>query len=432
MSRIKGSLDEGQSPLFVLAAYDHDYQGGNLDPQQEIMADPVAMVTGPSEHVLEVLGKIAEQTALQPALSSEARALGEDHANRKYFWQTAGAEILADRTDRYGIGLKRTILDFMLAKQLERYQARDDALFEHEGRPNHFPTWLPETRKVATATSEGMPSWIRGGNRIGETAAGDRYKFVEDSWRLAVANRRITNRGMTTPEDAASYLDIKNIRADRDILNLMGDQFHRCEIFGTWPARNTKTFKDRRNFWRGMMLASAESADDKLLLALFNEVRSNVRAELHYWTVAIQDMDRTEGGKEARNAIQSRETRKVPLTGNPMLEAIAEERAEWVVPRPQPVKVDPKPSPSESKQQIFERADDPGYTSPALAWARVMRERPPRTSDMTTLISLGQAGLILEELDPLVAEASKRNREEARIQEQTQFILEILQEAQSH
>lgn len=426
MSRIKGSPVEGQSPLFVLATYDHDYQGG-LDPRQEIMADPVAMVTGPSEHVLEVLGKIAEQTALQPALSSEARAFGEDKVNSKYFWQTAGAEILANRTDSYGIGLKRTILNFMLGDQLEKYKARDDALFDYEGRPNHFPYWLPETRKVAEATSAGMPFWIRRGSGIHETVAGLRYEFVKDAWNLAAANWRITERGMTTPEDAESYPDIQNIKTDRDILNLMGDQLHRRENFGTWTARNKNEFKDRRNYWRGMMLASAESADDELLLGLFNEVRTNIRAELHYWTVATQDMDRTEDGKAAKNAIQSREERKVPLTGSPELEAIVEKRDKWAEPRPELVKVGPKPL-SERQLSLIDSANRAGYTSLALARARV-EHATVRTSDMTNPIGAGQGELILEKLDP---EASERAREEQRRRKQTILTIRALRGTQSH
>jgi hypothetical protein len=134
--------------------------------------------------------------------------------------------------------------------------------------------------------------------RAGHTGTGEipraqksTFKTIDSYLQDAVGDRAVLVSGRLVNRDG-NIGDIRTIRADVEILNVVADYLHGREILdrGLDDNRNTNLFKNRHKYWRGFMQAAAQPgfASDETLLRIYETAWESAQARTEYWRTQTQ------------------------------------------------------------------------------------------------------------------------------------------------
>ncbi len=241
----------------------------------------------------------------------------EDEDNLAYFWHEAGGDEVQGNMDEHD---KRLKIEPILWLQLEELQHHPDASNERNGFVNEFKNWYPRTRQEAQAAMGGAVNWINSAaylkNVDTDKVRAKRFKAIRQYWAENGAEFPILNSVIVASEESGDEPSAELIRGSSEVLNLIADQLQARESLdkGEWLARNTRAFKDRRKYWRGLMQAAGQFAGDKLLLELYEDVREKTKERYDYWTREFGVVEKSAGGIAAKQTLDRAEVRTVPVT----------------------------------------------------------------------------------------------------------------------
>jgi len=254
----------------------------------------------------------------KPSAATAAEA-EQAQAYLDYYWRKIGAdEVLPQITKSW----HETMADVTLLAQLEPLDLPKTPESDRDRLVEFFQinNWLPRSHQEAViAGLKGVDETIyraehaRQGNP--QKALVATYRTIRGFWYESAEDVKVLNRGLEPSEDFGIEVDIHKLRANQDILYLMGDYMLYREFLdqGNWPNKSWNRYIEEQKYWRGFMLAAARYANDDNLKSVYEKFLTMARNRLHYWTEKSRQAD-----QELAHVVVKEEFAEKPGTDSPM------------------------------------------------------------------------------------------------------------------
>jgi hypothetical protein len=216
------------------------------------------------------------------------------------YWRDIGADKVLDQLSPYDMQIMHDTPLLVALDPLEPKPNPDNDA--HIKDRNVFlwknPDWLPKTKQEAKWANEFIykKSLDRlEGKDDPDEAMGGRLREVEGIWQDAIDDAAAYRRVLIIGRDSNDP-DIDLLRSSLPTIYAMGDRMFARECLDKgWPRK--REFEDRKNHWRGFMLASAQYASDEALKEAFNTFYPESDKKVPFWRERVVTLKRQLGGR---------------------------------------------------------------------------------------------------------------------------------------